>query len=761
MRATRQLQKLACMPKGSSRAALILQSRQASTSSEPAGQEKTSSLISELPPRLDLPESLSQSIPKTNQQGFFDSSKPPLTSSTPQPLLSSQREIDIYQDLQKLVSQPSSYRSEIGSAKIWQKYIALSPAYRKTLPIAFLQKVFQYVIPNRKHVEELSSLPEYKISSSTTNNNESSLKIQRSRLKHNYNLGNKWEKRLRTIAFDIMSTSESDKIDPKIFINGLSKLALVGDKQGCESIIREILVRYEDKLNFRQLRTMYGYGLRSCSKWLKIHSYRLEMSGGSNNKKNNTYESEILEVSEIVKRLIKSMQSKDVKPNSTTAENLLNISRLICSLTTTPETLKSFDELTEVILLNGYSIDLNNLVFKANSPEREKEILELKPSIKLSVIDYFGRKGKLYQMIASFENLFPGDLDRLPSTSLNEIQQNQSEEEEDIPTLSRLIAAEQKERAERGWFGQRRSIEDHEKTEAPSLLAESSQTEQPRGYSDYLPPIPAPYDILSPSTLSSSSSLHTFILSNIDSAQPSSTTNQHGVDGEGAVVSSILAMLSRTWLSKIKVSSNDTTYKDVSIHILRTALRAAHIEQARFIYALKEGSLTKKEIIRGPELRIEGNWFKAVWRTVRWTRNQSRRGIKFSKIIFKELNDVKNRLEQERLIYTSSLSYQQNEQSQNESFSTEESINGSLLKLIKDIEILELELNDIGNQINENLAVSIQYKTKLNSDQKVKLEEKRIYAESLPKYKRKGLSDRILNVNKTQSFEGQGSPVLA
>ncbi|WRT67662.1 uncharacterized protein IL334_004634 [Kwoniella shivajii] len=746
MKLSLHIQKLASTPKGAFRVTPSLSvSRHASTSTSTsastastttASKDLTSTFVRDQTPHLTTTESVSKPLPKISNSDFFNSSLPP-NFPTPK---ASERENDALLELQGLIALPPSFRTEIGSAKIWQKYISLSPSFRRSLPIDFLQKVFQYVIPNRKHVKDLSSLPELENPKDVSISKGS---VLRERLKHHSSLGSKWERRLRTIASDILSSPLSKTIDPQIFINGLSKLAMVGDKQGCESIIREVIIRYEDKLTFRQSRIMYGYGLRSVSKWLKIHGHRFR-----------TNQSEIQEAAETSKRLIRSMQEKNVKPNSTTAENLLNISRLVSSTSNDQESIKSFDNLTEAILTNGYSLDLANLSF-----ESEEKISQLKPSVKLAIIDLLGRKGKLYEMVAAFESLFPGDIDRLPNRSTDDSILGRGEEEEEIPTLSRLIAAEQAERAERGWFGVR-TVREDESSDISSSLLDDQPGPQPRQFNDYLPPIPTPYEIIHPSALSSSSSLHTSILHNIQSSSSTSNSNW-GVDGEGAIVSSIFSMLSRAWQSKIKTSSNDTVYKDIAIHTLRIALRAAHTEQSRFVYALKEGS---EVIPNGPALRIEENWFKAVWRIVRWTRSTSRRGTKFSKIILEELQDVKQRIEQERVILSSLLSSPA-DQSELPEAPSNPILAIDIPRIIEEIEKLQLSLAQVEETIQTNVGIAIERKARSNSARLVKLEERK--EALLPNKGRKkgGLSGNLMSINKVErdekSWAGEGAPVIA
>ncbi|WVW84509.1 hypothetical protein I302_106543 [Kwoniella bestiolae CBS 10118] len=729
MRSAKQIHRLATTSKGPSRPTpFLLSSRQASTSTSttPASSSTAPSFVPDLPPHLSTPSSLSQPIPRPTEQGFF-TSRPTVVI----PFRASQRESETFAELQDLVSKPSSYRTEIGSAKIWQKYISLSPAYRRSLPVDFLQRVFKYVIPNRKHVRELSSLPD---------SSEAKGKVLRERLKHHSNLGNKWERRLRTITNDIMSSNSNQKeVDPQVLINGVGKLAMLGDKNGCESIIREIRFRFDDKLTYRQLRIMYGYGLRSISKWLKIHSHRFTTTftsaGGNSTTKG---ELELIETSEIARRLIKAMQERKVSPNSTTAENLLNISRLICSTNVRNDDLRrSFEELSETILVNGYNLDINNLSF----PSKESDLRKLKPAVKLAVVDYFGRKGELYKMLAAYDNLFPGDVERLPeSVLISRVGEDGVEdEEEDIPTLSRMLEDERRQRAERGWFGQR-SVEEHGQEGPVPAFSEStlSQPTQTRSFNDYLPPIPTPYDILLPS-----SAISIKLQSLIATSPP-----QRPIDGEGAVVSSILSMLSRAWKSKIKVSPDDTIYKDVSIHILRLAVRAANIEQASFLHALKEGK-ADGSVGFGPNLRIEGNSFKACWRTVRWTRSSSRRGMKYSRVILGELNDVKKRLEEERAILASFIS--EPESTQEDQVEAESSSNvgvEAVVNQIKGLDSLRVELDEIEEQIHANLQVATERKARSNSARVVKLEERR-EAQLAYKGRKKG----FLGMTKAQEKE--------
>ncbi|WVF69318.1 hypothetical protein IAT40_004094 [Kwoniella sp. CBS 6097] len=753
MRLSRNLQKLAnAGPKaGSSRPALVIPSRHASTSSAPAAPNAAfhpENLLNSVP-HSSIPVQESSTKPVPSSLHFFDSSSPQPNASSriraipvPQPTA---READIVIELREMVQLSNTVRDEVFAARVWQKYNSLSPAYRRSLDIGFLQDVFRYILPNSRHMRLIVQTPKRDLSPS----------VLKSRLTRNSELGTKWERRMRTVAADMMSVS-ADKINHQTFINALDKLAFVGDKAGCEAIIKEIRHRYDDRLTYQQLRTMYTHALKSVSRWLRNHAHR-----------HRTAQKEIMEAVESARRLILAMQEKDISPNGTTAENLLNISRIVSSTITDKATIDSFDQLSEVILTKGYSLDISNLAF---GPEAVK----LKPSVKLAIIDLLGRKGRLYEMLASFDALFPGDIDKLPfevSEGVAGKSQLASEEEEEeiIPTLSAMIAAEQAGRAERGWFGQRvkKEIATEQTPSSPELndmaSSSSSPIDTPRRFDDFLPPIPTPFEILHPDSFSSAeSSTASDILSRIQ--DPSSFNSSRSSEGEGAVVSSVLAMLSRAWSSKIRTSPNDTRYKDISLHILRIALRAAHVEQVRWIHSLQTSSTTastneRTPLIERPALSVEPNWFNAVWRTVRWTRSSDRRGRVAARAVMMELENARARLEEEKIIVGNLYMTLQEQQQQAtpgqvaqpaegktgiEATHLEKSSSSStpieqaeastevkpapgfdLMAHLTELEELSLALEGIKETINANVEVAIAKKARSNAARTVKLAERR------------------------------------
>ncbi|WVQ96818.1 hypothetical protein IAU59_003925 [Kwoniella sp. CBS 9459] len=766
MRLSRNIQKLASAgPKaGSSRPALVISSRHASTSSAVSAEDRTSSTSSSTTfhPENILSSVSHSSVPLTENSTkpipsslhFFDSSSPRANANAklravpaPQPTA---READIVNELREMVNLSNTVRDEVFAARVWQMYNSLSPAYRRSLDINFLQSVFRYILPNTRYMRMIVQTPKRDLGPS----------VLKSRLTRNSELGTKWERRLRTVAADMMSVSAS-KINPQVFINALDKLAFVGDKAGCEAIIKEIRHRYDDRLTYQQLRTMYTHALKSVSRWLRNHAHR-----------HRTAQKEIMDAAQTARRLILAMQEKDISPNGTTAENLLNISRLVSSTVTDQPTIASFDQLSEVILTKGYSLDIANL---ALGPEA----IKLKPSVKLAIIDLLGRKGRLYEMLASFDALFPGDIDKLPFNvnedvaGKSQLAVEQEEEDEVIPTLSAMIAAEQAERAQRGWFGQRAKVDESISAQAfvnaepgdISSSASSTFADIPRQFNDFMPPIPTPFEILNPDSFSSvGSSTASDILSRLE--DPSCLNLARPVDGEGAVVSSVLAMLSRAWSSKIHTAANDTRYKDISIQILRIALRAAHVEQARWVHSL-QGVSSGSRLIERPGLRAEPNWFNAVWRTVRWTRSSDRRGRTAARAVMLELENARARLEEEKIIVGNLYMTLQEQRADQDRTQTVEAVSAGsqatvssvipgavspsstsssepdqkpesaievkpvpaaafdLMAHLTELEELSLSLEGIRETINANVEVAIAKKARSNAARTVKLAERK------------------------------------
>ncbi|WVR06233.1 hypothetical protein IAU60_003263 [Kwoniella sp. DSM 27419] len=722
MRLTRHLQKLAASnaKAGSSRAPLI--ARHASTSASASEERASSSASSSFHPEnllgsvaspvMPTSASLRRPVPSVH---FFDPSSPRSSQRAvplPEPTA---READVVRELKEMLAQSHTARDEVFAARVWQNYNSLSSSYRRSLDPAFLQNIFRYVLPNSKYMNSAVQPPK-----------GLSPAQLRSRLSRSSDLGAKWERRLRTVAGDMMASSAA-AIDPQIFIGALKKLAHVGDREGCEAIIREIRYRYEDQLSFHQLRVMYTHALRSVSRWLRNNAHR-----------HKTAQVEIMGAVDTSRRLILAMQEKGISPNATTAENLLNIGRLVSSSVTDAATVEAFDKLSEVILTNGYSMDIANLAFGPESTT-------LKPSVKLAVIDLLGRRGRLYDMLAAFDALFPGDVDRLP---LRAAEDALVEEEEEVPTLSALMAAEQAGRAERGWFGQRVKGEGLATAEATDPV-EAEEVSSHRRFSDYLPRIPTPLDTLRLDTAGTDNALPAGTLDRL--TDPSSFRSARPAEGEGAVVSSVLAMLSRAWLSKINTTPNDTTYKDISLHVLRIALRAAHVEQARWMYSLSGAPPVTGAQLELPSLRAEPNWFLAAWRTLRWTRSSDRRGRVAARAIMVELEGARERIEQERAVLGGLLAEVTVGPEQpsvvNEAGPSSVSAEGyattstaaaaeatvapfDLHAHLAQLDTLHTALSDIQQTIHANVEVATAKKARSNAARVVKLAERKEMAEN-------------------------------
>lgn len=287
-----------------------------------------------------------------------------------------------------------------------------------------MQTVFRCILPNGLHVRQLVGSRE----------NLHSRQVAK-RAEVHRQLGEKWERRLRTIAADMMATAP-DQIDLRIFIPALRKLAFVGDKSGCEAIINEIQHRYAgtDKITPRLLRQMYNVGLKSVSQWLDLNSHRWRHA-----------QAEITEAIETTKRLVIAIQTTGSTPSPMTAKALLGTARHVSNTSEDAHVKDAFDRLTEVILTDGFGVDLDAIAWESNAVRNNE-------AVRLAVVHHLGRKGKLYHMLAAFDAMYPGPSSSV-STSLAASAGQLPEEDEIVPTLSAMLAAEKAERAGRGWFG--------------------------------------------------------------------------------------------------------------------------------------------------------------------------------------------------------------------------------------------------------------------------------------------------------------------
>ncbi|KAK8858468.1 hypothetical protein IAR55_002695 [Kwoniella newhampshirensis] len=659
---------------------------------------------------------------------FFRSSQPfPKSQSTLSTTPENHDETDLLRQLRDLLALPASSRNQWRSTQIWRLYRILSPAFRRSLDIATMQNVFQSVLPNTFFVQKITG----PIEASTAEN----LKL---RLHKYRNLGEKWERRLRTVAADMMA-AHPDKVDPRVFVKPLRKLAMLGEKTGCEEIIREVRYRYDGngkvQVSPKLLRQMYNSGLQSVARWLGANAHRWRSA-----------QRDIAEAIEVTRRLVTAMQEANIPPSPRTADSLLNTARFVSSASTDQTTRKAFDRLTEMILTEGYGLNLN----EAKAPGLHSEA-KLRNAARMAVIDMLGRKGDVFGMIAAADHIFTEAEERMQRLSSISEKDSNVEVEEDIPTLSSMLAAEQAARAERGWFGRKTSKVEEQSTSAVGEFAEQSTFNKRRRFADFLSPIPTPDEVMLTQS-SDAGEISTRLRASLQSlrnpAHWSALTSS-----ENATVHS---MLSRAWLSKDKAGPSDTSYKYVSLHILRVALRAAHAEQSRWIGQLLSGVHAPKTL-ELPILCVDPNWFRTVWRTVRHTRSGSSRGVGCSSVILEELDEAVNRIEQEQNAIAQALAKLEVEsdaevnRSGPAATATEAfDVTGHLERLVQTKESL-LEVREmIGQQVEITMART----TKARQAEKAKRAEREAQTSSQRGSK---LAGKLLKMRKSDSGDALGA----
>nr|XP_031857151.1 uncharacterized protein CI109_007448 [Kwoniella shandongensis]KAA5524223.1 hypothetical protein CI109_007448 [Kwoniella shandongensis] len=661
---------------------------------------------------------------------FFRPSQPfPKSQSALPTAPENHNETDLLRQMRELLALPASSRDQWRATQIWRLYRTLSPAFRRSLDIYTLQNVFQSVLPNTFFVQKITG----PIEAGTPEN-------RKLRLRKHKNLGEKWERRLRTVAADMMA-AQPDRIDPRVFVKPLSKLAMLGEKTGCEEIIREIRYRYDGSskvhVSPKLLRQMYNSGLQSVSRWLNVNAHRWRSAQG-----------DIAEAIEVTRRLVAAMQESNIPPSPLTADSLLNTARFISATSTDRTTRDAFDRLTEMILTEGYGVKQDELKSSGSHPE-----ISSKNPVRMAVVDLLGRKGDLFGMVAASDAIFADAESKIASLSTLPENEVTFDVEEEIPTLSSMLAAEQAQRAETGWFGRKASAD---REVQASTVAESEDPlllslQDRRRFADFLSPIPSPNEVLLIQS-AVSDDITTRLRTKLQELQSPAHWSALTTSENAAVH----AMLSRTWLAKDKVGPSDTSYKLVSLHILRVALRAAHAEQSRWISELMSNDITPRAT-KLPSLSVDPNWFRAVWRTIRHTRSGSARGAGYAPAILEELEEAVRRITQEQDLIAEALERMevQSKVESNKSGPTVTpteafDVTGHLERLVNTRE----SLDEVREMIGQQVELAMASRAKVRQAERVKKEERKAQMNA----KREGrLGGRLLRASKVHGGDEAAS----
>ncbi|AFR94615.1 hypothetical protein C343_02693 [Cryptococcus neoformans C23] len=582
---------------------------------------------------------------------------------------------------------------------VWLLYSSFPQAYRRTFPLSVLHQTFRQVVPRYSDIKILIGNPRTR--------NPSVVREHRRKVRK---LAAEWEMRLRVVAGDILAPrrnsarQEGEKKKevlhtPGVLTGGLRKLSILGDKTGCESILLELKSRFPPSLSSSssdaassslptvspsEWRTLYDYSLRSVVRWLSLNIYRAPTAQG-----------EILSAISSLKRLISGMQSQGVPAGEQTALVLLDAGRYTSSpaAVQVQKVREGFEDLTRVILEGGYGIKRRDVGGLGLGWEGLK--VELPTQVKLAVIEMMGREGNLWGMITAFEKMYP-DLS-VPSPApasattptstmmatsasvVGEFQENMMEAEattakltpeevieEEIPTLSSMMAKERAAKAERDWLGRVR----HSDTDASdisastsantAILAESAESTEPaemvehepsyrRSFSTYLPSIPMPLSLL-PSS----------------SSEPArACVNLADFDDANSIPPDymIKTMLHYIYLHRhpdpeavFHGGRGRPNVREMGLYVCRAGLRFAALEQVRWLSQIVTtfSSSTLDSTFSRPTLkitqpRIHPNplWFNTALRIVLSSAGRNKKAIGKTVVLKEEIEALERRLEEE------------------------------------------------------------------------------------------------------------------
>lgn len=597
-------------------------------------------------------------------------------------------------------SQPTSASTTGGTLSIqhaeavWLLYSTLPQAYRRTFPLSVLHQTFRQVVPRYSDIKTLIGNPRTR--------NPSIVRDHRRKVRK---LAAEWEMRLRVVAGDILAPKRNgarqegenmkeESHTPGVLTGGLRKLSILGDKTGCESILLELKSRFPPSpssassdaassstpiVSPSKWRTLYDYSLRSIVRWLSLNIYRAPTAQG-----------EILSAISSLKRLISGMQSQGVPAGEQTALVLLDAGRHSSSPTVVQDqkVREGFEDLTKVILEGGYGIKRRDKGRDLGALELGWEGLkvDLPTQVKLAVIEMIGRKGDLWGMIVAFERMYPdlpvssspayslappsaSTVKPASASGLGELQEHVTEAEaaransgseevmeEEIPTLSSMMAKEQAERAERDWLGRVR----HSGADTPETVAfasaniagpaESTETVElgspyRRPFSAYLPSVPMPLSI------SSFSSHPIYAHADANSIPPDYM---------------IKTMLHYIYLHRHP--DPDATFhggrgrqnvREMGLYVCRVGLRFAALEQVRWLSELVASSSSSpssftSDSTSNPNLEISHKrihpdplWFNTALRIVLSSAGRNKKAIGKTGVLREEIEGLERRLEEE------------------------------------------------------------------------------------------------------------------
>ncbi|ODN74325.1 hypothetical protein L202_06742 [Cryptococcus amylolentus CBS 6039] len=597
--------------------------------------------------------------------------------------------------LSKLLALCSSKEASEGSFKkadeAWVLYNELSIVYRRSLPIEQLHRIARHVLPRESAIKVFAKAPD-------TREGGALRKYRRRMEKAAISL----EQRVRVLASDILIRRQSPDAAPdprlyKFLTYNLSKLAFVGEKSGCRAILQEVKLRASSPspLPPKYWNMAYNLSLQSINKWLAIHRYRLSAQG------------EIQEAIGNLKTLIEEMKERGVESDEATGLILLNSARYIVEARKDETIVDGFETLSALILESGFGIRKSPLGWvglRQNLPVQ----------VKLAIIEHVGRSGEIWDLVGVYEALYPSREREVVRKAEEARVLVDVEEEEEVPTLSQMVAKEKEERSHRDWLG--RPLD--EPSPSPSSSPSSSHIPISRPFDAYLPPIPTPSSIV-PSTTNLSISSLSPIAQPIQSDIPYSYIFK--------------TMLHYPWVHREAPGA-----RDVALLMLRVALREAHVQQALWLSSLSKSNSdtpSSSSFLAPPALRVDFRWFQAAWKVGRDTVDGKNDRIGFWRALNGMIDEAESRLKEELEIMRTVVERAAEKENRSESEGERESTLASAetTAYLGEIDQTLQELTAVRGEILHHTGVVVQKRYRAHSARRERtktLEEQRIAEEA-------------------------------
>ncbi|TYJ51982.1 hypothetical protein B9479_007427 [Cryptococcus floricola] len=637
---------------------------------------------------LPLPASEPISIPLDKAARAIPSLSPTLTfTAHPRPIRHTTTD-DEKASLSKLLALCSLKDASQGSFKkadeAWVLYNELSIVYRRSLPIEQLHLIARHVLPQASTIKAFSKAPD-------TREGKALRAYRRKMEKTAISL----EQRVRVLASDILIRRQSPAAtpDPRLYqflTSNLSKLAFIGERNGCRAILQEVKLRAlsPSALPPKFWNKAYNLSLQSINKWLAIHCYRLSAQG------------EIQEAIGNLKTLIEEMKERGVESDEATGLILLNSARYIVEARKDETIVDGFETLSALVLEGGFGIrktPLGWVGLRQNLPVQ----------VKLAIIEHVGRSGEIWDLVGVYEALYPSREREVVRKAEEARVLVDVEEEEQVPTLSQMVAKEKEEQSHRDWLG--RPLD--QPSPSPSSPS-SSHIPIRRPFDAYLPPIPTPSSIV-PSTTNLSISSLSPIAQPIQSDIPYSYIFK--------------TMLHYPWVHREAPGA-----RDVALLMLRVALREAHVQQALWLSSLSKSD-TPSSFSAPPALRVDSRWFQAAWKVGRNTVNGKNDRIGGWGVLNGMIDEAESRLKEELEIMRTVVERAEEKENGGESEGESTLASAETTAYLGEIDQTLQELTAVRAEILHHTGVVVQKRNRAHSARRERtkmLEEQRIAEEA-------------------------------